>query len=43
VVSQALERAALAGEDDIRALIREMQADSALSVGQQEQAHAARA
>lgn len=43
VVSQALERAALAGEDDIRALIREMQADSALSATQQEQAHAARA
>ncbi|WP_258130534.1 alpha-ketoacid dehydrogenase subunit alpha/beta [Achromobacter anxifer] len=43
VVSQALERAALAGEDDIRALIREMQADSALSAAQQEQVHAARA
>ncbi len=43
VVSQALERAALAGEDDIRGLIREMQADSALSAAQQEQAHAARA
>lgn len=43
VVSQALERAALAGEDDIRALIREMQADRALSAAQQEQVHAARA
>lgn len=43
VVSQALERAALAGEDDIRSLIQEMQADSALSAAHSESVHAARA
>ncbi len=43
VVSQALELAALAGEEDVRALIQDMLADSALSATPSGDAHAARA
>jgi 2-oxoisovalerate dehydrogenase E1 component len=43
VVSQALERAALAGEDDVRSLIQDMLAESALSADPKGGAHAARA